>query len=58
MAKLTKFWWTNSKGERKVNCYNIMIPRDIVEQSSIKDTETVKFSVKDGKIIIEKEVKD
>lgn len=51
MAKMTKMYYYTSKGEKKVNCYYITIPKEIVEQVGLN--EQVKISTKDNKIIIE-----
>lgn len=57
MPKLAKNMWTNSKGERKINCYLINISKELVEQAKINDEEELKLRVENEKIIIEK-VKD
>ena len=54
MAKLSKQYYTNSNGERKLNCYHINIAKDIVKEANIKDTDETKIYAKHGKIIIEK----
>lgn len=54
MPKLAKNMWTNSKGERKVNCYLINLSKEIVSQTNITEEDEVKIYVKDNKIIIEK----
>lgn len=54
MPKLAKNMWTNSKGERKVNCYLINLSKEIVSQTNINEEDEVKIYVKDNKIIIEK----
>ena len=53
MPKLAKNMWTNSKGERKLNCYVVNISKEIVNQTDLKDKE-IKVFAKDNKIIIEK----
>lgn len=57
MPKLAKNMWTNSKGERKLNCYCVNIPKEVVNQTDL-DNKELKISTKDGKIIIEKVVKN
>lgn len=52
--KLIKQKYYNAKGESKINCYMIKISKAIIEQSNIKDTDEIKISVKDGKIVIER----
>ena len=45
--------YTTSKGERKLNCYVVNIPKEVVEKTNLKDV-VLKISSKDNKIIIEK----
>lgn len=52
--KLIKQKYYNSKGESKINCYMIKIPKAVLAESKIKDTDEIKISVVDGKIIIER----
>lgn len=54
MAKLVKQKYYNKNGEEKINCFLLKIPKVIVQQSTIKDTDEIKLSVVDGKIIIER----
>lgn len=53
MSKLAKNMWTNSKGERKLNCYVVSIPKEIVNKTDLED-KNIKISSQDNKIIIEK----
>lgn len=53
MPKLSKLYYTTSKGERKINCYNVQIPKKVVEQTNIEDND-IKVYAKDNKIIIER----
>ena len=53
MAKLGKNAYTTAKGERKINCYLVNIPKIVVEQTDLLD-KTLNIYAKDGKIIIEK----
>lgn len=53
MPKLAKQKYTTAKGERKLNCYVINIPKEIVNKTDLADKE-IKISSKDNKIIIEK----
>lgn len=55
MTKLLKNYYYNSKGEKKVNCYIVHIPRLVLEQSGIKEDDAISIQVKDKKIIIEKQ---
>lgn len=54
MAKLNKLYYMTSKGERKINCYNVQIPKKIVNETDIGDNN-IKVYAKKNKIIIEKE---
>ena len=54
MTKLAKQMYYNAKGEHKINCYKINIPKTIVKQTDFKDDEELKITVMDNKIIIEK----
>lgn len=51
MPKLNKMYYHTSKGEKKLNCYYITIPKELIEQAGLN--EQVKISAKDDKIIIE-----
>lgn len=53
MAKLSKNYYYNKKGEQKINCYVCNIPKAIVDKTNIKDNE-IKITSKDNKIIIER----
>ena len=53
MAKLNKNYYYNKKGEKKLNCYLVNIPKQIVDKTNIGDNE-IKISAKDNKIIIER----
>ena len=45
--------YTTAKGERKLNCDVVNIPKEVVEKTNLKD-EYLKISSKNNKIIIEK----
>ncbi len=53
MSKLIKQKYYTASGEAKINNYMVKLSKAIVEQSGIKDTDEIKISVIDGKIIIE-----
>lgn len=55
MARLGKQMYFNAKGEKKVNCYKVNIPKEVVEKSGIKETENIKTRAENGRIIIERE---
>jgi len=50
MAKLNKLYYYTRKGEKKVNCYCIRIPKEMVEKARLQ--EDVKIIVENDKIII------
>jgi len=54
MPKLSKLYYITSKGERKINCYNVQIPKKVVNETDIEDND-IKIYAEDNKIIIEKE---
>lgn len=55
MAKLAKQMYRSVKtGEKRINCYHIHISKAIIEQVGFKDSDDLKISVKDNKIVIEK----
>ena len=54
MAKLIRHNYITTKGEKKLNCYSTIIPKDVVEKTDIKETDKIRVYSKDNKIIIEK----
>lgn len=53
MGKLAKQMYTTAKGERKLNCFVVNIPKDVVYRTNLLDKEIVVYA-KDNKIIIER----
>lgn len=53
MAKLNKMYYYTSKGEKKLNCYNIAIPKEIVEKVNLQDKE-ITIKIFNNKIVIDK----
>lgn len=53
MGKLAKQMYTTAKGERKLNCFVVNIPKEVVLRTNLVDKEIVVYA-KDNKIIIEK----
>ena len=53
MAKLGKNMYTTASGERKLNCYVVNIPKEVVEQTNLVDKK-LKIYAKENKIIIDK----
>lgn len=55
MGKLAKqYYYKTSTGEKKLQCYKVMIPKEIINQTNINPEKEIKVYTKDGKIIIEK----
>ena len=54
MAKLGKFYFYNSRGEKKVNCYKINLSKELIKTANISEDDELNIYVKGGKIIIEK----
>lgn len=55
MSKLAKqYYYSATTGEKKIQCYKIMIPKELLNHTNIKPDNEIKVYVKDGKIIIEK----
>ena len=52
MTKLIKKYYYASNGERKINCYAVHIPKNMLDKTDIKDNINIK--VENNKIIIEK----
>lgn len=55
MVKLGKQYYITSNGEKKVNCYKINIPKEVVEKTNLKDKK-IKIVANNNKIVI-KELK-
>lgn len=55
MPKLVKNMWTNSKGERKLNCYSVTVPKEVVQKTNINEDDELLVYSDSEKIIIEKE---
>ena len=53
MGKLAKQMYTTAKGERKLNCFVVNIPKEVVLRTNLIDKEVVVYA-KDNKIIIER----
>ena len=51
MPKLAKNMWTNSKGERKLNCYVCNIPKEVVKKANLED-KNLQIIAEDRKIVI------
>lgn len=55
MARLRPTYYYGKGGVQKINCYNVSIPKKVVEESGFTGDELIKIVVEIGKIIIEKE---
>lgn len=53
MPKLAKNMYTTAKGERKLNCYLVTIPKEIAKTAGIENVN-LKITAEKGKVIIEK----
>ncbi len=58
MPKLAKNMWTNSKGERELNCYVCNISKEVVSKTDILENDEIKVYSENNKIIIEKSESD
>lgn len=54
MAKFKKMYYYTSKAEKKLNCYYITIPKELVEKVNLQDEE-VSVKVEDDKLVIDKQ---
>lgn len=55
MGKLGKNSYRTRNGEVKLNCYMIALSKEIIAQTDITEKDELKITVKDNKIIVEKE---
>ena len=53
MAKMSKLYYYTSKGEKKLNCFTVPIPKEEVEKAGLVDVD-LKITAQNDKIIIEK----
>lgn len=53
MAKFNKMYYYTSTGEKRLNCYNIAIPKEYVEKAKL-DGKEVKIRVIENRIVIER----
>lgn len=56
MTKLNKNYYYSRTGERKINCYIVNVPKEVLQKSCIKEDDFIRVYAKDDKIIIEKEI--
>lgn len=55
MAKLGKNYYRTAKGEKRLNCYMIPLAKELIAKTNITDQDELKITVKDNKIIVEKQ---
>lgn len=53
MAKFTPTHYYTSKGEKKVNCFIIPVPKDLVEKANLIGID-IQVKVEGNKIILER----
>lgn len=53
MAKMNKMYYYTSKGERKLNCYNVVIPKELVEKLKLEDKE-IEVKIENNKLVVDK----
>lgn len=54
MGKLNKQVYYNSKGEKKINCYHIIVSKEIVAKAGINEDDEIEVKTQGKKIIVEK----
>ena len=54
MAKSIKQMYYNANGEGKINCYKVIISKEIAKKANIQDDDEIKVCADKNKIIIEK----
>lgn len=54
MAKLNKQYYYSKDGERRINCYHVIVPKHIVKKAGIDEIDELVVYAKGNKIIIEK----
>lgn len=53
MAKFTPMYYYTSKKEKKLNCYMIPVPKNIVEEAQLTGCN-IQIKVENKKIVLEK----
>lgn len=54
MPKINAMKYITASGERRINCYRVIISKEVVKVAGIKEDDNLKVYAKKGKIIIEK----
>lgn len=57
MAKLNKMYYYTSTGEKKLNCYMVPIPKDLVEKTKLENVD-IQWKVEKDKLILERKTID
>lgn len=55
MAKFNRLYYYTSKGEKKLNCYNIPVPKELVEKAQLENID-IEIVVEKGKIILQPKI--
>lgn len=55
MQKLKRQRYFTKKGEEKINCYYVNIPKEIIKATNITENDNLKITAKRNKVIIEKD---
>lgn len=54
MAKLNKQYYYTRNGEKKINCYHILLPKSIVKKAKINENDEIIIYESYGSIVIAK----
>jgi len=54
VSKLNKQVYYNSKGEKKINCYHIIVSKEVVAKAGINEDDEIEVKAVDKKIVVEK----
>lgn len=54
MAKLNKQYYYTSKGEKKINCYHIIVTKDILKKAGIEEDDELSIYADYGTIVVAK----
>jgi antitoxin component of MazEF toxin-antitoxin module len=55
MTKLNKMYYYTAKKEKKLNCYYVTIPKEMIEKAKLN--EEIKLEIENDKIIIKNKEK-
>ena len=55
MQKLKRQRYFTKKGEERINCYYVNIPKEIIKTTNITENDNLKITAKGNKVIIEKD---